>query len=196
MLNMNKLFILLMIGFYLTSGHAEIKTPYAIGPNQLEFGKGYCENKKNEEKFWSSIHAFADSVKKTIPNIPPEQKAYLDAEFKSGNTTRALNVSKNDFFKIQQTITSTDNILELSRLYLSNHNVLNLATKMEIIGRTLSNTLDTPFEWGDIDRLASDLNRKSYYVDSSDLRGYLIGIMSIKQAIPFHLICYGENSRK
>lgn len=172
---------------------AEIHSPYAASnPNSLDMFKGYCKNTIEEKKLWSEINKFAKSFQYVIPKIPPEQKAYLQSEFTSGNTERAINVSRNSFYKMNETYEEIVNIENLSTSYLANHNQLSLNKKMEFIGRTLVNLNSEHIAYDEMQYVSADLNSKGYVITKEVLLKQWALKRLINKSLIFHLICYGE----
>jgi hypothetical protein len=183
--------MLIFIGANSYASSSEIYSPYKNG---LVIFKGYCENSVNEKKLWSEIGKFSKSFLLVFPKIPSEQKSYLQAEFNSGSNERAMNISRNSFYKMNETYEVIANIEKLSTSYLVNYNNLTLSKKMEFIGRLLSN-LDTDYiVYEEIKIVSDDLNSKGYAVTSKNLHNHW-GIKNLlKKSLIAHLICYGENN--
>ena len=195
-MNILKLSTLISFIFVATTSFAqnsEIYSPFLMSnPERLDSSTGYCKNAAEEKKLWTEINKFAKSFLLVVPTIPPEQKAYIQTERNSKNHKRLQSIFSNSFYIMNDLYEEVSNVEQLSSTYLKNQAQLQLAKKMEIIGRTLLNITNANIEWDDTQRFSADLRAKGYYIASEDLRMYLGVKNGMKYALHSHLICYGE----
>lgn len=173
---------------------SKIYNPYlSANPEPLNFSGGYCKNADDERKLWAEINKFAKSFLEVVPQIPPEQKTYINAERNSKNTERLIGILNNSFYKMNDLYEEVENIEQLSTTYLKYQKQLVLAKKMEIIGRTLMNLRDENIPYDAMGPVAEDLKRKGYNISLEKLRAHWFIKHSLSKSLNFHLICYGEN---
>ena len=183
------LIICIFIASTSNASSSEIYSPYA---SSLEMFKGYCKNSEEEKKLWGEIQKFSKSFLLLAPNIPPEQKSYLQSESSSGNNERAINILRNSFYKMNETYEEMANIEKLSSSYLLNHNNLSFNKKIEFIGRTLANLDSDHISYDELQFVSDDLNSKGYVFTRKNLGSHWALKRLIKKSLIAHLVCYGE----
>ena len=195
-MKLTKILLIFLFSFIATSISAQASDIYGpflqANPNRIEATGGYCTTQDDERKLWSGINKFAKSVLQVFPAVPPQWAAYLNTERNSGNFNRKINVEKTSFYKINTVLVNTSNLVTLSEAYLNNHSKLTLQKKMEFIGRTLVNVYSVPIDIFDFESVSTDLKSKGYYISVSELTMNWAITSGIKEALIFHLICYGD----
>ena len=125
---------LLTCALYSHAQKSDIYSPYsAEGKEKVEFNEGYCKNENEEKKLWLGINKYAKSLLKIFPQIPPEQKSYINGEINSDNVNRFNGVMRTSFFKMSEVYENTDNIEKISSMYISNYKYLSLSKKWNIL---------------------------------------------------------------
>jgi hypothetical protein len=190
-----KLFLTLV--FLGLNSEAQIVSPRASqSPWRLEFSENYCENSAKEKHLWNSINFFAKSVINTFPAIPPEQLAYIKREEESSNVDRQINITRNPFYKIKDTLETVQNLDEISRDFIKHQNILSYVKKTEFIGRTMANVRSIPFDLEDAKQLSKNLESRGYQIDEKHLRDTYLALFTLRMTMISHLICYGEKNIK
>lgn len=189
--------LLILLAFFSLSSAAsdsEIYNPFLYGnPERLDLSKGFCKKPIEEKKLWVAINKFSKSFLFVVPNLPPEQKAYIEGEFNSGNTLRKMRITNSAMYKISRVRDVVLNIEKLSSTYLQWQNTMKLENKLELIGRTLLNLDSEYVQLGDFDDIAKELVSKNFYITMNDLVMYDAISSGLKVQVIYQLICYGEN---
>ena len=137
-----KTFIILVISTFhclSVASDSEIYNPFFHkNPHKIDINGGYCKGEMDERILWRELNKSARSILTAIPQIPPEQRAYLSGEIASNNSQRMLNAYQSPIYVMQEIYESITNIEKLSTQYLSPTINLRLEKKIEFIGRTTS----------------------------------------------------------
>jgi hypothetical protein len=199
-MNTSKFSILISFIFVATTSFAqnsEIYSPFSfVNPEKLNYanGGGYCKTASDEKKLWTEINKFSKSFLHVVPNIPPEQKAYINAELNSSNSERQIRITSNSFYLMNDLYEEVSNIEKLSSTFLKNQARLPLQKKMEIIGRTLANVTNEGIPSDLFQSISADLKAKGYHISAENFRTHWGVKFGIKQILISNLICYGEKS--
>ena len=179
--------------FTVNSASAKVWSPYLMGdPNRIEKAEGYCQNSSEEKKLWSAINKFTDSFLRDAPQIPPEQKAYIQGELQSGNAERRNRIFQNPIYKMEKIHSAIGNLNVLSSDYLKYQWALSLEKKMEFIGRSLINIVDDEVDYDQLEKMTTELQSKNYFIPAESLSMYWAVTRSLRSQLVYHLICYGE----
>jgi len=171
---------------------SDIYSPYSTDNREkLVWNGGYCKDINEEKKLRIEINKYAKSLLKIFPQIPPEQKAYINGEMNSGNTNRMVGIMNSSFYKMNEAYVGSEDIEKISAIYISSIDYLSMGKKMELIGRTLANLNQEDIPYEEIDRISGDLKSKNYIVNSKDLRQHWALSRFLKRQLHSHLICYG-----
>jgi hypothetical protein len=192
-INLIRSFVVVACAFSANAIAAKVWSPYLMSdPDRIEHSEGYCKTPIEERKFWSAVNKFSGSFLSEAPQIPPEQKAYINGEIQSGNAERLARALQNPIYRMEKIRTSIENLNILSSDYLKYHKVLPLEKKMEFIGRSMINIIDEQVEYEDIDKMVADLQSKNYFINSDALKTYWSVSRALKSNLVYHIICYGE----
>ena len=188
------IYIILVVNINLTYAQqkSEIYSPYAT-ENTLAIYGGYCKNSVDEKKLWLELNKYSKSALQVFPQIPPEQKSYINGELKSGNSKRLEGILYSPFYKMNEVYESAENIEKISSLYISNISTISLAKKMEFIGRVLRELDNEGVPYEQTDTVSAELKAKKYFINPIDLKAFWGTNQLFRRTLVSHLICYGGN---
>lgn len=192
----NRNIILLIMTLVIGSAFADVYNPFVqSNKDKIDpYGLGYCKSNTEDLKLWIALNKYASSFLKEVPEIPPDQRRYIESEIRAGGE-RMVRMLSSPIYIMRELRDATVNIQILSDEYIATQSGLRLSKRVEFIGRVLLNLNVKGFDSEEIKATVKNLARKDYFVPEKTLLSNWMLSDALREVFINQLICFGENNQ-
>lgn len=166
------------------------KSPHEI----MDGFAGYCRSPSEEMTLWLEVARFSNSALAEIPEIPSDQKNYIEGELRAFDNERNKAIRGDPMYKMVEIYGAIEKFKIFSAYYIKHKKIITLAKKVELLALALQEAILVTDIAKDTQNLTKELRAKGYRITEDQLSAIVIQMIVIKDPLLNTLICYGKNN--
>lgn len=176
---------------------APLYRPYFDGSSTIEMHRStYCQDADSERFLWMTINKYSKSILAVFPRVPPDQQAYLDAEWTSGDTDRAMQAFMNPYTRIKEVIVTGQMLENLTDKAVEGYEFLTFQNKVLIAAVSLKSIRNEELNSNNLDNVVDALRRKGFNVDRKNLGSFVSTNYFLENTLIDYLQCLGSLAKQ